>query len=116
MAATSSYTISKSSFIAGSQCTKLLWTKFHDRDAFPKVSETQQAIFDQGHEIGNIAKQLYPGGIEVAEGIYGYSESIAATVKVIDQRVPLYEPAFEFNSGFVRVDILVQMERILGKL
>ncbi len=107
MAATFSYTISKSSFIAGSQCAKLLWTKFHDRDAFPKVSETQQAIFDQGHEIGNMAKQLYPGGIEVAEGIYGYSESIAATVKVIGQRVPLYEPAFEFNSGFVRVDILV---------
>ena len=43
----------------------------------------------------------------MAEGIYGYSESIAATVKVIGQRVPLYEPAFEFNSGFVRVDILV---------
>ena len=106
MAATSSYTISKSSFIAGSQCAKLLWTKFHDRGAFPKVGEAQQAIFDQGHEIGNMAKRLYPGGIEVAEGIYGYSKSIAETDKVISERLPLYEPAFEFNSGFARVDIL----------
>ena len=106
MAATSSYTISKSSFIAGSQCTKLLWTKFHDRDAFPEVDEAKQAIFNQGHEIGDMAKLLYPGGIEVAEGIYGYAESIAETDKVISRRVPLYEPAFEHNSGFVRVDIL----------
>ena len=106
MAATSSYTISKSSFIAGSQCTKLLWTKFHDRDAFPAVDEAKQAIFNQGHEIGDMAKLLYPGGIEVAEGIYGYAESIAETDKVISRRVPLYEPAFEHNSGFVRVDIL----------
>ena len=53
-----------------------------------------------------MAKRLYPGGIEVAEGIYGYSESIAETDKVISERLPLYEPAFEFNSGFARVDIL----------
>ena len=41
----------------GSQCKKHFGQKF-DRDAFPEVSETQQAIFDQGHEIGNMAKQL----------------------------------------------------------
>ena len=43
-----------------------------------------------------------PGGIEVAEEDYGYSESIAATVKVIGQRVPLYGPPLNLMVRFCR--------------
>jgi hypothetical protein len=100
------HTISKTSFLSGTQCSKLLWMKLHERDAFPPVSEQQQAIFDQGHEIGAMAKGLYPGGIEVAEGIYRHDEALKATLAVLSQRKPLYEPAFAHNGGFVRVDIL----------
>lgn len=106
MSSLSSPAISKTSFLTGTQCAKLLWMKLHERDAFPPVSEQQQAIFDQGHEIGAMAKGLYPGGIEVAEGIYRYDEALKATAAVLPQRKPLYEPAFVHNGGFVRVDIL----------
>jgi len=78
--------ISKTSFLTGTQCSKLLWMKLHERDAFPPVSEQQQAIFDQGHEIGPMAKGLYPGGIEVAEGIYRHNEALKATAAVLSQR------------------------------
>ena len=57
--------ISKTSFLAGCQCPKLLWTKLNDRGAFPEVDPATQAIFDQGHAIGELAKLRYPGGIEV---------------------------------------------------
>ena len=40
--------ISKTSFLAGCQCPKLLWTKLNDRDALPGVDPATQAIFDQG--------------------------------------------------------------------
>ncbi len=51
-------TISKTSFLTGTQCAKLLWMKLHERDTFPPVSEQQQVIFDQGHEIGAMAMGL----------------------------------------------------------
>ena len=102
----SSVTISKSSFLNGIQCPKLLWTKFHDRDAFPPVDAQQQAIFDQGHLIGDLAKSLFPGGIEVAEGVIDYEETQKATQLLLPERKPLFEAAFSYNGGFVRVDVL----------
>lgn len=99
-------TLSKSSFLNGCQCPKQLWMKFHDRDAFPPVDAQTQAIFDQGHLIGSLAKTLFPDGIEVAEGRISYAESLAATKPALLERRPLYEAALAFNGGFVRVDIL----------
>lgn len=64
--------ISKTSFLAGHQCPKLLWKKFNEPESIPAVDVAKQAIFDQGHAIGDLAKQLYPGGIEVAEGVVSY--------------------------------------------
>lgn len=99
-------TLSKSSFLNGCQCQKQLWKKFHDREAFPPVDAQTQAIFDQGHLIGSLAKTLFPGGIEVAEHTISYTESLAATEPALLERRPLYEAALAFNGGFVRVDIL----------
>lgn len=98
--------ISKSSFLNGAQCPKQLWMKLHDQEAFPPVDAGQQAIFDQGHLIGSLAKSLYPDGIEVAEGVLSHAGSVAATQQVIRERRPLFEAAFAFDGGFVRVDIL----------
>lgn len=106
MADGSTPTLSKSSFLNGTQCRKQLWMKFHDREAFPPVDAQTQSIFDQGHLIGSLAKTLFPGGIEVAEGRISYAESLAATEPALLERRPLYEAAFTFNGGFVRVDIL----------
>ena len=102
----SSPVISKTAFLSGTQCSKLLWMKLHERDAFPPVSDQKQAIFDQGHEVGALAKGLYPEGIEVAEGIYRHEEALKETAAALPERKPLYEPAFAYNGGFVRVDIL----------
>ena len=55
-------TISKSSFLTGIQCQKQLWMKFHDREAFPPIDAQLQAIFDQGHQIGTLAKSLFLRG------------------------------------------------------
>ena len=54
--------ISKSKFVWGTQCQKLLWVAYNDRDRLPKTDAATQAIFDQGHEVGALARSLYPGG------------------------------------------------------
>lgn len=106
--------ISKTSFLAGCQCPKLIWKKFNEPEAFPPVDEAKQAVFDQGHRIGALAKSLYPDGIEVGEGIVRGSVVIQETQELLSRRVPLYEPAFAIDCGYARIDILVPVDGTEG--
>jgi hypothetical protein len=99
--------LSKSTFLMGRQCSKLLWFRYNAKDQIPTPDEAQQAVFDQGTEVGELAQQLFPGGIVVAPGIITPDEVIAATQKAIQTRRPLYEAAFVFHGGYARTDILV---------
>ncbi len=99
--------ISKTSFLAGYQCHKLLWKKYNDPDAFPGIDPAKQAIFNQGHAIGELAKSLYPGGVEVGKDVVAYQPVLEETIALLQRRVPLYEPAFAFEGGYARIDILV---------
>ena len=61
--------LSKSKYVSGLQCPKLLWWCVHEPDAPELVpDEGLQAIFDMGHHVGDLAKRLYPDGIEVLWG------------------------------------------------
>jgi hypothetical protein len=68
--------ISKTKFLWGLQCPKLLWTAYNARHLIPEPDAAQQAVFDQGHEVGALAKQLYPDGIEVGEGVLDLEETL----------------------------------------
>src|SRR6185369_10861741 len=66
----------------------------------------QQAIFDRGHEVGALAKQLFPNGIEVGQGVTDLDETIRLTKQALKLHRPLFEAAFAANGGYCRVDIL----------
>ncbi len=99
--------LSKSTFLMGRQCSKLLWFRYNAKDQIPAPDEAKQAVFDQGTEVGELAQQLFPGGMVVAPGIINPQEVIAQTQAAISKRVPLYEAAFSYNGGYARADILV---------
>jgi|SRR5256886_2440452 len=99
--------ISKSTFLMGCQCRKLLWFRYNAKDQVPAPDAQQQAIFDQGHEVGQLARQLFPDGIEVGQGIDDFDELLALTQQTLKHRRPLYEAAFAFGGGYARADILV---------
>jgi hypothetical protein len=99
--------LSKSTFLLGRQCSKLLWFRYNAKDQIPAPDEAQQAVFDQGTEVGELAQQLFPGGMVVAPGIITPDEVIAQTQKAIQLRQPLYEAAFSYHGGYARTDILV---------
>lgn len=103
--------LSKSRFQKGLQCEKALWLAVHRKEAGQPVTEAQQGVFDQGHEVGLLARDLFPGGVEVAEDHLHSAEALLATQKLLSSgaRV-LYEPAFQFGGAFARVDILVATE------
>ena len=51
-----------------------------------------QAIFDQGHEVGALAKQLYPGGIEVIAGVTDFQQVIQQSLEAAKPRRGTAEP------------------------
>jgi hypothetical protein len=101
--------LSKSTFIRGSKCLKSLYLYKHHYDLRDKVSESQQAIFDQGHEVGMLARKLFPEGTNcTVDPAYNYSESVTKTNEAINSGAKtIYEAGFVYNGVYAAADILV---------
>jgi hypothetical protein len=102
--------ISKSSFIRGMQCRKSLWLHFYLPEERDEISESQQQIFDNGHNVGLLAQQLFPGGVDASRGEYEkVQEAAAYTAALIDGGQPvIYEAAFSDGETLCYMDILVK--------
>jgi len=55
--------ISKSNYVNGLRCQKLLWLNIHKRKLKKEASAQDQARFDTGNEVGELATQLFPACI-----------------------------------------------------
>ena len=99
--------LSKSRFQAGLQCPKYLWLQCRAPQLADPVSEAKQAIFDQGHAVGELARQLFPGGVLVAEDYTQTDQAMETTQCLIgDGAGCLYEAAFRYDGVLVRPDAL----------
>lgn len=83
----------------------LLWRLIHDPESLPPVDAFTQAKFDAGHEVGALAKQLYPTGIDL-DGL-GFMENINQTKRVVDEKKIIFEAGFMVDGLFARSDILI---------
>jgi hypothetical protein len=104
--------LSKSTFIRGSICHKSLWLYKHRRDLILATSAGQQFIFDQGHEVGLLAWQLFPGGVDASPATpFDYRASIELTQRLIAEDQPvIYEAAFQYEGVLAALDILVKKD------
>lgn len=102
--------ISKSSFIRGMQCPKSLWLHLNQPDDRDEISDQQQQIFDTGHNIGSLAQQLFPGGIDASRGDHSkIFEAVSYTKDLITSGQPvIYEAAFSDGETLCYMDILVK--------
>lgn len=100
--------LSKSSFNAGLQCLKRLYLEAFRRDLLPPADAVQQAIFDAGTRVGELARGLYPGGTLLPQDHLHINDAIAETARALaGPPVPaVYEGGFIFDNVRVRVDIL----------
>jgi len=105
--------LSKSRFIKGLQCHKALWLQTNRPELKAETTPQQQAVFDTGHDVGLLAQQLFPGGVEVPfEGVK-LSEQIRQTRELIESGAEtIYEAAFSYDNVFVKADI---MHRVNGR-
>jgi predicted RecB family nuclease len=102
-----SITISKSRFVAGCQCLKRLYWQVHQPELAGTPDAAAVAIMEQGREVGMLARQLFPGGVEVG-GSGGLERAIRITRELVaDPDVPaIFEGVFEHEGVHVKVDVL----------
>ena len=101
--------LSKSKYLNGLQCPRYLWIACNEPDKIPKPDAAMQHIFDQGHLVGELAKKLYPGGIDVPDE--SFRENMTLTSELLNQRKPLFEAGMLFGRIYSRVDILAPVNR-----
>ena len=101
--------LSKSKYLVGIQCPKLLWHHYNAKDELPVPDAATQALFDQGHEVGELAKKLFPNGIQVTWD-QGFEEVVAESQRLLAQRKPLFEAGFRYGNTYARADILVPVD------
>ena len=97
--------LSKSRYVAGLQCHKLLYTKVHNPDAIPEPDSFTQYLFDQGTAAGELATDFFTGGIEIPA--FPIDESIQKTKEALENKEEhIFEAAFNYKNIHVKVDIL----------
>ncbi len=90
--------LSKSKYLAGLQCPKLLWTYYNAKETVPPTEAATQAIFDQGHKVTELSHALFPGGVEVQGAPDDFEGVIKETQALLSLRKPLYEVAFTIQT------------------
>lgn len=100
-----STTLSKSRIMTGIQCPKALYLQIHAPDLVSPVTALQQAIFNQGHEVGLAAQAAFPGGATIEAR--SLEDAMAETSKAIsEEKNTFYEAAFQHDEVIIKSDIL----------
>jgi len=99
--------LSKSLYTRGLQCVKSLWLKKYNKDVLSPPDSASEAIFETGNRVGELACELFSGGVEVAFTPSDYENMLQTTQKLIAGGITnIYEAAFSYEGIFIAIDIL----------
>jgi hypothetical protein len=106
--------LSKSKYIKGLQCEKRLWLDKHRPELKEELSDAQKALFAQGTSVGELAQELFPGGMDATPD-YDRKDGIAIGLRQTKQWIDegasvIYEAAVSPNGLYAAMDILVKEE------
>ncbi|MCA9582675.1 MAG: DUF2779 domain-containing protein [Myxococcales bacterium] len=102
------YGLSKSKFVAGVQCHRMLWWRVHEPDA-PElaVDDGLQRVFDTGHAVGVAAQRFFGEGKLIELDLRDVPRAIDETRAAIEAgETTIFEAAFSEDGVFAAVDIL----------
>ena len=105
--------LSKSKYLAGLQCLKRLYLQCYQPELAGEIDEQQQALFDQGTEVGLCAQKVFPSGVLLSEDYRHHKEAVSRTRTLLEDKSisSLFEAAFTFEDIYIRVDILERLSR-----
>ncbi len=94
--------LTKSLYMSGQQCPRLLW--FSSRNQLPELSLYDQHKFAQGREFEKYVKKLFPDGIDL--GNLNHGENVKETQNLINQGKTIFEAGIVYKKFFFKGDIL----------
>ncbi len=95
------FMLTKSNYLKGLQCPKLLWKA--NKKLLPEPDALTLAKFQAGNEVGELAKQLYPEGINIETD---FKTNLKQTKELLSSNKPLFEAGILTQNLYSRADIL----------
>ena len=102
--------LSKTKYLDGLKCHKLLWYEYNRKEDLPEVDAATQAIMDQGSAVGELAQTLFPGGIALQRDRMPNKQA-EKSLEAVKLRKPLFEAGFMYKQGYALADILNPVEK-----
>ncbi|WP_346009267.1 hypothetical protein [Helicobacter suis] len=97
--------LSKSKFLKGMQCLKMLWLEEHKKEVCVANKDHTTKV-QTGQKVGQLARDLFLCGQEVAYNTDAM-QMVARTQELLKQGITtIYEATFEYQGILVMVDIL----------
>ena len=96
--------LTKSKYLSGLQCPKLLWILFNEKDKIPQNDRITEYRFSQGKIVGELAKKAYPDGIDIPAN--DFIQNIRLTETLLKDNRPLFEAGIMAGDIYSRIDVL----------
>jgi len=96
--------LTKSKYLIGLQCPKYLWCSFNEPDRIPKPGTATQYRFDQGKLAGELAKKLFPNGVNIPTE--DFMANIRQAKELTSQGKLVFEAGILAGNVYSRADIL----------
>jgi hypothetical protein len=103
--------ISKTLFIEGMRCLKLLWYRINRPTLAAPLEEKVKYLFQTGHKVEEYAHKLFLGGVLIGNGQRGpFKELLAETEHEIHGSAPfIFEATAANNNMYCRADVLERL-------
>ncbi|MDQ6717199.1 MAG: DUF2779 domain-containing protein [Gemmatimonadota bacterium] len=105
------HTLKKSTFLSGMHCERRMWWEINDKGCEEmKIDLPTRLLFDQGNEVGELARGQFPGGILIRRDKGNFVTSFAQSREAVsDPDVPaIYEAGFVAYDTMIFADILLR--------
>lgn len=103
--------LSKSTYIKGLQCEKALYMQKKHPYLRDKLSIEQRAKFQRGTDVGVLAHEYFPGGIDMSPNSPSqFPKKVQETMENLGNPAVnvMYEAVFQYNETLIMLDMLVR--------
>jgi hypothetical protein len=99
--------LSKSRYMEGLRCPLAVYLSVHNYELRCQPTPEQQARFDAGNRVGELARDRFPGGLLIEQDHLHHREAIEATLQALTAGAPaIFEAAFKHDNVKIRADVL----------
>lgn len=105
-------TLSKSKLMAFRQCPRRLWLEIH-RPILREDSAATQASFDTGHQVGEIARQIYDPtgeGVLIDPQSEGFDAALTRSQVLLKGRQVVFEAGLKAEGALAFADVMLPVK------